>query len=685
MILNNFVLPAGLYVKHEVLLQASRRNACMEMPHIIFITFIGKLPYRLVLSGRSLLKNVKTFLEEDIMSFSLLTFSLIPEAVRREINADDLCRIAADNDIYQIDIIAEEAARIYGVENLKAAMEKYGVRCGCVITNSPFFTKTDEVEKGLEEACRLAKALSALFLMVVPGQAGEEEAAVCASLSEEEIRGITVKYMRAAVEIAGQYGLRVGFENTPHDYKPLSSAEDCLKILEQVPYLGLIFDTGNFRVADTGCDELKAYEMLKDHIIRVHLKDVVICDEAPGERCVNGKYIRCVLSGSGVIPLHELLGRMQRDGYAGDYAIEYAAPHRDPDELSRLPEQFVIPPVDHSMVLGAYCRNLKSMLEGDYERCPSAVIPGLDKPVSRILFGTAAFPMVLGISNSWMLDFAFSRGVNTFDSARGYGGAENSLGKWIKERNNREKVVVLTKCGNVSPEGVHVDRGVIEKELAESLEALGTDYIDIYLLHRDDPNTPVSEFIDTLNRVKREGKIRIFGVSNWTDARIREANDYAKANGLEGFSVSSPYFGLARQMEDPWGGGCVAVTGPENEKARAWYEKTQFPLFAYSSLGRGMFGGRVKSTDPEGAEKFMDQFAQKGYLSAENLKRLGRAEQLAAREHCTVPGIAMRYIFGSPMNVFAVASVSKPEHLTANVKAANCPLNAEDMKWLEGG
>ena len=618
------------------------------------------------------------------MSFSLLTFSLIPEAMKGAFGADDLCRIAAENEIRQIDMIAGETA-IYGMEPLRAAMQKYGIRCGCVITDSPFFTKPGEVETGLRKACELACGLGAPYLMVVPGQAGEEEAKVCASLTDRELIGITVKYMRLAVEIARQYGLRAGFENTPHDYKPLSSAADCLKVLKEVPGLGLIFDTGNFRVADTCSDEIEAYELLKDYILRVHLKDVVICDEAPGERCVNGQYIRCVLSGSGVIPLQEILRRMKRDGYSGDYAIEYAAPQRNPDELAHLPEQIVIPPVDHSMVLGAYCRNLKDMMEDRFERCPSASVSGLEKTVSRILFGTAAFPMMFGISCSWLLDFAFSRGINAFDSARGYGGAENSLGKWIKERNNREKVVILTKCGNVGPEGVHVDRGVIEKELSESLEALGTDYIDIYLLHRDDPKTPVSEFIDTLNEAKRDGRIRIFGVSNWTDARIREANAYAKAKGLEGFSVSSPYYGLARQMEDPWGGGCVAVTGPENREARAWYEQTQFPLIAYSSLGRGLFGGRVKSTDPEGAAKILDRFAQKGYLSEENMKRLGRAEQLSGRDCCTVPQIAMRYIFGSPMNVFAVAGISKPAHLTANVEAANRPLSAQDMKWLEEG
>ena len=178
--------------------------------------------------------------------------------------------------------------------------------------------------------------------------------------------------------------------------------------------------------------------------------------------------------------------------------------------------------------------------------------------------------MLMGKDVNYLLDAALSYGLNSFDCARGYGAAENSLGNWMKERNNRDRVVVLSKCGNVDQEGnVLVNRAVIEKELAESLAALQTDYIDIYLLHRDDPKTPVSEFIDTLNDAQRAGKIRVFGVSNWTDTRIREANDYAAAHGLNGFSVSSPNFGLAEQVQDPWGGDCVTLTGPDNEEARA--------------------------------------------------------------------------------------------------------------------
>ena len=160
--------------------------------------------------------------------------------------------------------------------------------------------------------------------------------------------------------------------------------------------------------------------------------------------------------------------------------------------------------------------------------CRYGKIPGLEKPVSRMIFGTAIGPMIEGKNADELLDAAFAKGIHTFDTARGYGRAEESLGGWMKRRDNREQVVVISKCGNCDSDGsVCVNRKVIETELAESLQALQTDYIDIYLLHRDDPKTPVSEMIDALNELQKEGKIKVFGVSNWAHERIEEANRYA--------------------------------------------------------------------------------------------------------------------------------------------------------------
>ena len=310
-------------------------------------------------------------------------------------------------------------------------------------------------------------------------------------------------------------------------------------------------------------------------------------------------------------------------------------------------------------------------------------IPGLQNPVSRIFLGTAAGEMLAGGNADELLDGAAERGVNAFDCARSYGRAEEVLGDWIRRRGNRDRVIVLSKCGDIRNGIVKINRQVITEQLEISLKALQTDYIDLYLLHRDDPDTPVSEYIETLNQAKQAGKIRLFGVSNWTAERIREANRYAEDNSLEGFRVSSPNYGLARQMEDLWGGGCVTLSGPEHQKERDWYAMTGMPVIAYSSLGRGFFSGKFSSDDPEGARRILDAYAQKGYLYPENLIRLRKAEQMAAKTGATVPEIAMRYVFSSRMNLFAVVSASRPERLNSSIHAARNPLTAEEAAQLE--
>ena len=311
-------------------------------------------------------------------------------------------------------------------------------------------------------------------------------------------------------------------------------------------------------------------------------------------------------------------------------------------------------------------------------------IPYVDKEVSRIFYGTAGQPFMMGGDGNDLLDAIYATGVNAFDTARNYMLAEKSLGKWIVDRGIRDKVVILSKCGHPSPFGrKRVNEKDIRKDLRKSLGYLGTDYIDIYLLHRDDPEVPVGEIVEIFNSLHAEGKIGAFGGSNWTHQRIAEANEYAYSHNLIPFTVSSPNFGLADQVQDPWGGGCVTISGPQNQDARAWYEKNQMPVIAYSSLGRGLFSGKVKSSEPEKASEVMDMNAMKGYACPENFERLRRCEELARQYHCTVPQIAMAWIYRQPLNCFAVVSTTKPERMQENIQAMELPLTEDEVLYLD--
>ncbi len=311
-------------------------------------------------------------------------------------------------------------------------------------------------------------------------------------------------------------------------------------------------------------------------------------------------------------------------------------------------------------------------------------IPGVEQQVSRIFLGTASAPFAAGEDGSELIEAALSLGINALDTARVYGLSENSLGRWLEKPGNRDRVVILSKCGHPAEDGTRrVNAREMRRDLETSLEALRTDRIDIYLLHRDDPEIPVGEIMECFQRMKEEGRIRAFGGSNWTVGRIAEANAWALAHGMTPMAVSSPQFGLASQVKDPWGGNCVTLSGPGAAEDRAWYRENRMAVVAYSSLGRGMMSGRVRSGDPEGAGKILDRYAQEGFLYPENLERLRRCEELAALRGAAVPQMAMRWVFSQELNAFAVVSTSSVARLTQNAKALELPLSPEEAAWLD--
>ena len=298
-------------------------------------------------------------------------------------------------------------------------------------------------------------------------------------------------------------------------------------------------------------------------------------------------------------------------------------------------------------------------------------IKGVATPAHRMFFGTAIPAMLEGGDVNSLLSTAVDAGFNAIDTARGYARAEESVARWLKDApGNRDQIVLLTKCcdmfGDRTQVVVTAER--IRREMDESLKTLGTDHVDVFLLHRDDPTHPVSEYVETLEALRREGKCLAYGGSNWTHIRLAEANAYAAAHGCQGMTLSSPHYGLAEQVADPWGGGCVTATGTAMADARAWYRETRMPLLAYSSLGRGFFSGAFKSTDLEGAKRVLDDVAQRGYLCDANLRRLARAEEIAAAHGVHVATVAMAYLLTDEMNTLAVVSMPQPELIQANLK-----------------
>lgn len=314
-------------------------------------------------------------------------------------------------------------------------------------------------------------------------------------------------------------------------------------------------------------------------------------------------------------------------------------------------------------------------------------VKGIDKPVSRLVLGTMIINTRELEKSFALMDAALELGCTTLDTAHVYAGgdSERAIGRWMAERKNREKVIVLSKGAHPNGDRKRVTPFDIASDMHDSLARLKTDYIDIYMLHRDDPDYPVGSIVECLNEHVKAGRIKAFGGSNWRHERIQEANDYAKKHNLIPFTSSSPNFGLAEQVEDPWGPGCVGLSGPSEAKAREWYQKTQMPIFAYSSLGRGFFSGRItRENFAELKEKNMiDGACLKAYCHEVNFKRLDRVQILAKEKGMTVPQIATAYIMNQPLNVFALIGAANREEFQANVEAVKLKFTKEEVEWLD--
>ena len=312
-------------------------------------------------------------------------------------------------------------------------------------------------------------------------------------------------------------------------------------------------------------------------------------------------------------------------------------------------------------------------------------VVGLDKPVSRLVLGTMIISSKEPERSFALLDAAFECGGNAYDTAHVYGGgySERGLGQWMAARHTRDLVVIISKGCHPNMDRKRVTPEDLTSDLYGSLARLQTDYIDIYLLHRDDPSAPVGPIVEALNAHRRAGRIHAYGGSNWTHERIAEANAYAQAHGLQPFTASSPNYGLAEQVEDPWGPGCVSISGPQNRAARAWYLREQMPVFAYSSLGRGFFSGRITRDNFPEARSLLDGACLTAYCHEVNFRRLDRVWQLAEERGCTVPQVVLAYMLTSPLNVFPLVGAASPEEYRDNLAAFGLPLTEAERAWLD--
>lgn len=311
-------------------------------------------------------------------------------------------------------------------------------------------------------------------------------------------------------------------------------------------------------------------------------------------------------------------------------------------------------------------------------------IPGIDKPVSRLVQGTV---MINSQQEEWgfaLLDEIFALGCTTFDTAHVYGNGDNerTFGRWVNTRGIREQIVVIGKGAHHNADRKRVTPFDITADIHDSLARFKFDFIDFYLLHRDDPTQPVGPIIEVLNEHQKAGRIHAFGASNWTHDRVQQANAYARAHDLAPFVASSPNYSLAEQVQEPWP-DCVTISGKQGAAAREWYQQEQMPLFTWSSLAGGFFSGRFQRDNLDTFETYLDKLCVTSYCYEENFQRLDRVRSLAQEMGLTIPQVAMAYVMSQPLNIFALVGCQTGAEFKANIEACAIKLPPETLDWLD--
>lgn len=297
-------------------------------------------------------------------------------------------------------------------------------------------------------------------------------------------------------------------------------------------------------------------------------------------------------------------------------------------------------------------------------------LDGVDKQASRLVMGVDN-QLTLAHASVMFDDFT-ERGGNVFDTGYIYGGGrmEQVLGRWVANRGIRDQVVILGK-------GVHTPNNnpqSFRPQLEQTLERLGTDYLDVYLPHRDNVDIGVGEFIDVFNEAVDAGLVRSLGASNWTINRFVEANRYAAAHGKRGLTALSNHFGLAHALDVPWK-GCEHVTDPAS---RAWLTETQTTLLPWSSQARGFF---VRASDDPNS--YGDPDLVRCYHSDANVERRHRARTLADELGVQTTAIALAYVLDQPFPTFPLIGPRSLAETRGSLRALEISLTPEQVAWLD--
>jgi Predicted oxidoreductases (related to aryl-alcohol dehydrogenases) len=299
--------------------------------------------------------------------------------------------------------------------------------------------------------------------------------------------------------------------------------------------------------------------------------------------------------------------------------------------------------------------------------------------VYPIAFGGNVFGWTANEKKSFeILDGFSDAGFNFIDTADVYsawvpgntgGESETIVGKWISQKNNRDKIVIATKVGApMGPDKKGLSKKYIFQAVEDSLKRLKTDYIDLYQSHYDDPETPIQETLEAYNQLIKEGKVRWIGASNITPQRLTESLEIAKRLNLPKYQTLQPEYNLYQ---------------------REGYEKNfeqivldnDLGTINYYALASGFLTGKYRSE--QDLNKSQRGGAVKNYLNERGFKILKALDDVSEQYSADQASIALAWLIARPSITAPIASVTSLDQLEDLKKAASLKLNVEDIAILD--
>lgn len=305
-------------------------------------------------------------------------------------------------------------------------------------------------------------------------------------------------------------------------------------------------------------------------------------------------------------------------------------------------------------------------------------ISGTELEIAPINFGGNVFGWTLDEKQSFeILDAFTGGGFNFIDTANTYswwvngvgGQSETIIGKWMKARGNRNKLVVATKVGSETK--VHpkdISKKQILKCANESLQRLQVDTIDLYYTHFDDETTPVEETLSAYDELVRAGKVRYIAASNISPARLTESFDVAEKNNLPKYVALQPHYNLVERK------------GYESDYLPL-VEKYGLSVFPYWSLAAGFLTGKYRTEADLG--KSVRGVGLQKYLNEKGLGVIAALDQLAEKHNSKPAAIALAWLLAQPHLLAPIVSATSTSQLQTLFEAPTLLLDASDLALLD--